>query len=130
MERKESGLLHEKIPKNLLLPIVENSFYHGLSNEDDFFSGNIDISIYSIDQKIVVEISDDGKGISKEKLDYIKENKWKSPDKDRTHIGLSNVYERLCFIYQDNFSFDISSTLGYGTTCSIVIPFHSKEMQL
>lgn len=66
MERKESGLLHEKIPKNLLLPIVENSFYHGLSNKDDFFSGNI----------------------------------------------------------------DISSALGYGTTCSIVIPFHSKEMQL
>ncbi len=126
----ESGLLHEKIPKNLLLPIVENSFYHGLSNEDDFFRGNIDISIYSIDQRIVVEISDDGKGISKEKLDYIKENKWKSPDKDRTHIGLSNVYERLCFIYHDDFSFDISSTLGYGTTCSIVIPFYSKEMKL
>ncbi|HHV10981.1 MAG TPA: histidine kinase [Clostridiales bacterium] len=124
----ESSLLYHKIPKNLLLPIVENSFYHGLSNEDGIFQGNIDISIYSIKDKIIIEISDNGKGIPPEKLQYFKENQFKSPDVDRTHIGLSNVYQRLGFIYKDCFSFDISSSLGHGTTCSITIPFKDDEL--
>ncbi len=123
----DSTLLHHKIPKNLLLPIVENSFYHGLSNEDGIFQGNIDISIYSIKDKIIIEISDDGKGIPPEKLEYFKEHEFKSPDVDRTHIGLSNVYQRLGFIYQEDFSFDISSSLGYGTTCSITVPFREGD---
>lgn len=120
----DSALLHQQIPKNLLLPIVENSFYHGLSYEDGIFQGNIDISIYSLDEHIVIEISDDGKGISPEKLEFFRQNQCQSPDNDRTHIGLSNVYQRLCFIYQENFTFDILSSLGYGTTCSISIPLN------
>lgn len=118
----ETSLMHEKIPKNLLIPIIENSFYHGLSKDNGIIQGQIDITIYSIHDTITIEISDDGAGISEEKAAYLKAHQFRTPDKDRTHIGLSNVYERLQYIYHEDFILDLSSHLGFGTTFSISIP--------
>lgn len=118
----ETSLMRERIPKNLLIPIIENSFYHGLSKDNGTIQGQIDITIYSIGDTITIEISDNGVGISDEKADYLKSHQFRTPDKDRTHIGLSNVYERLQYIYHEDFLLDLSSHLGFGTTFSISIP--------
>ncbi len=48
---------------------------------------------------------------------------------DRTHIGLSNVYERLSYIYHDRFSIHVDSTLGFGTTFSITIPKYDSSYE-
>ena len=124
----EPALLNERIPKNLLLPLFENSFYHGLAQEDGVFRGKINIIIYSIENEINIEISDDGKGIPLEKLLFLKENNYQTPDKDRTHIGLSNVHERLSYIYKDRYKMNMNSSVGFGTTCSISLPFYESKM--
>lgn len=125
----ETHTLPEKIPKNLLIPIIENAYYHGLTNEDGDIIGSIDISIYTIDNEIVIEISDDGIGIPQEKLSYLLEHNFQTIQNDRTHIGLSNVYERLSYIYHDQFSIHVDSTLGFGTTFSITIPKYDSSYE-
>lgn len=125
----ETHTLPEKIPKNLLIPIIENAYYHGLTNEDGDIIGSIDISIYTIDNEIVIEISDDEIGIPQEKLSYLLEHNFQTIQNDRTHIGLSNVYERLSYIYHDQFSIHVDSTLGFGTTFSITIPKYDSSYE-
>ena len=125
----ETHAISEKIPKNLLIPIIENAYYHGLTNEDGDIVGSIDISIYTINDEIVIEISDDGTGIPQEKLTYLLENNFQTIQNDRTHIGLSNVYERLSYIYHNQFSIHVDSTLGFGTTFSITIPKYDPSYE-
>lgn len=124
----ENEILAEKLPKNLLIPIVENSYYHGLCDDNGDITGEIEINIYRCSDDIVIEISDNGNGISPERLEYLKAHKFCSPDTDRTHIGLSNVYKRLHYIYQDNFSIDIGSDTGCGTTVSITLPIKPQNL--
>lgn len=125
----ETSILNEKIPKNLLIPIIENAYYHGLSSADGKMCGEIEIYIYSISPQIVIEISDNGAGMPEEKMAYLKSHHFQTPEQDRTHIGLSNVYERLQYIYKDTFSIDINSKLGFGTTISISLPYYSPELE-
>jgi len=119
-------LLSEKIPKNILLPIVENAFYHGLTDEEGNIMGSIEISIYEMEHRINIEISDDGIGINREKLDEMKKRNYQIPNTDRSHIGLTNIYDRLQLVYQDKFEFDIESQLEFGTTFSISFPFYDS----
>ncbi len=125
----EPNLLNEMVPKNILLPIVENSFYHGLSDDKGFISGTIDISIYSMDKNIIIEISDDGIGMDHDQIQKLKSNYYQVDTTDRSHIGLTNVYERLHYVYQDHFTLDVHSTVHYGTTFSFSLPFLSEEMK-
>jgi two-component system, sensor histidine kinase YesM len=125
----ETHIIFEKIPKNLLIPIIENSYYHGLTKDNGIIQGKIDITIYSIENDIIIEISDDGTGISNDKIDYLKKHNFQTTEQDRTHIGLSNIYERLHYIYHENFSIDMNSTIGFGTTFSITIPKYDPSYE-
>jgi len=119
----DPALLNEKVPKNLLLPIVENAFSHGLTDDNGNVSGTIDINIYSMGDNIVIEISDDGIGISPEMLNELDQNHYQVKKTDREHVGLTNVYERLHYAYGNDFSFHVESELHFGTTFSISLPY-------
>jgi len=124
----DPDLLQQKVPKNILLPIVENSFYHGLSDEKGIISGTIDINIYTMKHKIIIEISDDGNGMSKERLSNLVNENYKVENTNRSHIGLTNVYERLYYVYQNDFSLEAQSTINFGTTFSISLPYLTDKM--
>ncbi|MEG0914535.1 MAG: histidine kinase, partial [Christensenellaceae bacterium] len=53
-------LFDKKIPKMILQPLVENAIIHGFNNSG---FGTIKVCINSIQQQIVITVSDDGKGI-------------------------------------------------------------------
>ncbi|WP_165793113.1 tetratricopeptide repeat-containing sensor histidine kinase [Sphingobacterium haloxyli] len=50
-----------QLPPMLLQPVVENAINHGVTDQTD---ANIEISIHLAQQKLVISISDNGKGIS------------------------------------------------------------------
>ncbi|MDI3508693.1 MAG: two-component system, sensor histidine kinase YesM [Clostridiales bacterium] len=64
---------------------------------------------------------DNGIGISKEKLEQIREHLKKEFDYSE-HIGLLNINERLRLIYGDNYSMTIRSKFGMGTAIYITFP--------
>ena len=113
-----------RILKNILQPLVENAISHGLADAGGTISGNISIMIYTMDSQLIIEISDDGKGIDQTMLAQLHEYHFNinKAAGGRIHIGLDNIYQRLKRIYQDDFTMDINSTIGFGTTVMIAFP--------
>lgn len=114
------------IPKGILQLLVENALVHGLMGaEDDALHGSISVAIYSeADERLVIEVNDDGRGIDAERLEYMRAHKFDiSTAKEDSHIGLNNIYKRLEYLYPGNFQMDIFSHKGDGTSVVISIPY-------
>lgn len=109
------------MPGFLLQPLVENSIVHGL--EQRIEKGCLDITILRREEKLYFSVSDDGQGIEKEKLEFLKkqcnEEEGASAGKG---IGLKNVYRRLLLLYGEASEFQINSEPGKGTRVSFYIP--------
>lgn len=123
----DEAVLQRKIPKNILQPLMENAYYHGLSTDTGEIRGNITILIYALDDELVLEISDDGKGFSEQRLKEIRNNfLYGTLHKQKeTHIGLENIYRRISYLYGEHFSMDIQSEEGHGATVILTFPMDS-----
>jgi sensor histidine kinase YesM len=98
------------VPSMLLQPLVENSIKHGLARKVG--GGRITIKTLVRDGHTVIEVHDDGLGMSEERLRQALGD----------GIGLSNVNERLRTIYGANYHLKLRSVPGEGTCASIEIP--------
>lgn len=108
------------IPKLTLQPIVENSILHGIL-EKDSKEGTIIITGWESDDDIVILISDDGVGMSKDKMDAILTDKPIGPTKG-SNVAISNIHHRLMLLYGKEYGLSYSSTIGTSTEVQIKIP--------
>ena len=115
------------IPKNILQPLAENSYYHGFPALDKGQEGHVDVLIYTMGDELVLEVSDDGIGMTSERLDMLLNQSYEIYKDKKPHIGLDNIRQRLAYIYPDRYQFEIQSSPGYGTTISITIPLGATE---
>ncbi|WP_169824206.1 sensor histidine kinase [Clostridium formicaceticum] len=108
-----------------LQPIVENAIIHGLQDQEE---GKIEILILREKNYVKVQIKDNGRGISEEKLKHIfKENSEKNKKGHTTGLGLSNVKKRLELHFgMENLIF-IDSQVDQGTSIDIFIPLKDGE---
>jgi two-component system LytT family sensor kinase len=98
------------VPSMILQPLVENSIKHGLSRKVG--GGRITIKTLVRDAHTIIEVHDDGLGMTEERLEHALGD----------GIGLSNVDERLRVIYGANYHLKLTSVPGEGTCASIAIP--------
>ena len=98
------------VPSMLLQPLVENSIKHGLSRKVG--GGTITITAKRRDGLAVIEVRDDGLGMSEERL----------VGALGRGIGLTNVNERLRTIYGASCELTLTSHTGHGTCATIEIP--------
>ena len=115
-------LMEEQIPKNMIQPLVENSLFHGLIDEEsgEFCGKNI-ITVFRYDEKkLVLSVEDNGGGMDAEKLDEINSMKFNPEDRGKK-IGLSNIRGRLYYLYGNTNCMKIESEMGKGT--KILIEF-------
>ncbi len=106
------------IPKLIIQPIVENAIYHGLRPNG---GGKINISFESLDNDIIIIVSDNGKGFDTEKL------KEDSPSDNKIYlggIGIKNVDHRIKLLCGDNYGISIKSAPGMGT--KVIIKLKEK----
>ena len=84
-----------------------------------------------MNQQIIIELSDNGIGISPEHLTALHKTLLSPPalvsDKATAHIGIENIYRRVQYLYHNHFSMDIQSTPGHGTTVSLSLPLSPPE---
>ena len=113
-------LMDDQIPKLTLQPVVENAILHGIL-ETDSKSGTIVLTGWLEDQDLVLLISDDGVGMSKEKLDTILTGTGSSSGKG-TNIAIYNTHRRLQILYGPDYGLFYSSEPGKGTEVQIRIP--------
>jgi len=98
------------VPSMILQPLVENSIKHGLASKVG--GGRITISTQRRDGHAVIEVRDDGLGMSEERLEQAFGG----------GIGLNNVNERLRTIYGAHYQLKLTSVPGRGTCASVEIP--------
>lgn len=118
---------NQRIPKFGILTFVENSCIHGI--EKKIKGGNIDIIVMKDDDRINIEIMDNGAGIEKEQLEKIQQSLKEasmSKIKDGKSIGMLNAYIRLKMYYQDDAEIQIDSVLGEGTDIYMSLPYIEK----
>jgi two-component system LytT family sensor kinase len=98
------------VPSMILQPLVENSIKHGLARKVG--GGRITIKTRVFDGHTIIEVRDDGLGMTEERLEHALGD----------GIGLSNVNERLRTIYGPPYHLKLTSEPGQGTCVSVEIP--------
>ena len=98
------------VPSMILQPLVENSIKHGL--EKKIGAGRITITTRLHNRQVVIEVHDDGLGMTEERLEQAFAD----------GIGLSNVNERLRTIYGVGCQLKLKSIPGEGTWARMEIP--------
>ena len=111
-----------KILPLLLQPIVENAFVHGLEGMKE--KGKITVSAFEDLGYLIVEISDNGCGITKERLEFINNNLGKVNKKENGHqsIGMGNINERIKIFYGNEYGIYVFSELNIGTKVVLILP--------
>ena len=119
----DESLNNVQIPKNIIQPLVENSLFHGLiDQENGQISGVIKISIHMVENNITIKVSDNGRGIESDKLKKLNiPNKPFEPESRGKNIGIDNIKERLYCLYGNCNCMKIYSIQSEGTIVSIVL---------
>ena len=108
------------IPKITIQPLVENALYHGIKNKRG--SGTIHIRGKKQDGILVIEIEDDGIGISKERLWQVNDGIRKKVLTGKDIYGLYNVNERIRLNFGEEYGINIESNYGEGTLVRVLLP--------
>jgi len=126
--REGMNLEEYRVLPLLLQPIVENAIVHGLEAKEK--DGKVRFSIYTMDDVVYVDVSDNGCGMDEEMLrtvmtkvqDYTKKRR-------KSSIGLYNINRRIKLNYGEQYGLDIQSTPGEGTTVRVTFPAIKSEKE-
>ena len=115
----EEGTENCRILKLILQPVVENAIIHGFSGRLE--SGLISIRVCRHDTRLAIDVSDNGNGMSEERIQLILRGEEK-PSNTFLRVGIKNIIDRLTLQYGNDAGFSIASSPGCGTTVHIAFP--------
>lgn len=114
------GSLEEEMPPLIIQPLVENAVKHGINKSVN--GGCVEISVTDNESEILIKVSDDGIGMTNDKLKKILKFD------ESCGIGFANVYKRLKTLYGDRATMNVESHVGTGTIIEVVIPKVNNEV--
>ena len=115
----DPALYDYTILKLTLQPVVENALYHGIKNKRG--KGKITVRGYERDDRIFLEVIDNGIGMDEAELERLK-GKLKGEASHERGFGIGNVNERLRLNYGPEYGLSFESVKGEGTTVTVCIP--------
>ena len=107
-------ILDYNILNLILQPLIENAIDHGIDLKTNG-RGGIKIIGKKQNDEIVLIVSDNGVGMSKEQAESILTNK-------SNGYGVKNVNERIKLYYGEQYQLKIESEIGIGTKVKVTIP--------
>lgn len=111
------------IPKMILQPLLENSVVHGIEENS---AVEVVLKGWIAKNEIIFVVSDNGKGISKEKREELE--KALEDNSISAHIGMSNVHQRLRKIYGPSYGLKIGKK-EQGFMVTLNIPYGTEFSQ-
>ena len=104
------------VPKMMLQPLVENAIYHGLKYKEDW--GTIKICVQKQENGILVEVADNGIGMTSERLEELS----RLEKKPEGHFGVYSVDHRLKLYFGADTGLHFESVYGEGTRVTFYMP--------
>ena len=111
--------------KLMLQPLVENAIYHGMEFMDG--DGLITIKAWRENDELYLSVSDNGLGMTEDKVDMVLEGKSNSGNGRGSGIGVKNVNERIKLYFGEAYGLKIDSEPDEGTTIIIHLPAKKYE---
>ncbi|MFC5647696.1 sensor histidine kinase [Paenibacillus solisilvae] len=110
------------VPKLLLQPLVENAVVHGIEPLTDEL-GFIEVNASITSGSITIEITDNGIGITAEKLEELLQiSREGKPPPGSEGFAIANICKRIRIYYGESAAFNIQSIPGSGTRVLLVLP--------
>ncbi|WP_204604717.1 histidine kinase [Cohnella boryungensis] len=120
----DSELHGLEVAKMSLQPLIENYIVHGLRTDRD--DNRIEISIVREEDRVRIDVRDNGNGIAKSRLEEIRQVlRFPEIVNEKASFGLRSVNERLQLMHGKPFGVEIDSEPGQGT--SVTVWFPAKE---
>lgn len=116
----EEACLDQLIPPLTLQPLIENAIIHAIEPREE--GGMISLRITQRDERVIIEIEDDGVGMDMEKIEQVLHERYEPTEGHSTGIGLSNVVKRLRLFYKVEDAFFIESELNKYTNIILKLP--------
>lgn len=114
-------MMDYSVPKTIIQPLVENAILHGILPEEE--NGSIQISIRQEEETLVIAVQDDGVGITDEHLTLFEQGHPITYGRnDRKHIGISNVRDRIRYLYGEPYGMWIERLPERGTRVTLRLP--------
>lgn len=115
-----------RVPKTIIQPLVENAILHGILPAER--EGKIGVHISECDGKLLILVEDDGEGIGQEELERFREGKEIVAEKSgRKHVGVSNVRDRIRYLYGEPYGMEIKRKENGGTKVFLWLPLQRME---
>lgn len=118
-------LYEYKILKLTLQPLVENSLYHGIKYKRA--RGMITVTGSFMEDKICLEVADNGVGMEQEELEALRREIQKPCQETEQGFGLANVNERIRMNFGAEYGMTIDSEKGKGTRVKIILPARHSD---
>ena len=109
-----------QVPALILQPIVENAIFHGL--EAKASGGLIVVDVLKDGDDLLINISDDGKGMDSRRLKEVRARIELDADEARKSIGLVNVSGRIKINFGKEYGLTIDSEENIGTCVGLRLP--------
>ncbi|HKJ86492.1 MAG TPA: sensor histidine kinase [Spirochaetia bacterium] len=129
----DETVMRLRAPKVILQPLVENAIYHGIKNKEG--GGRVAISAGLHAERVVLSVSDDGVGMSPERMRCVLEPQTDSGPQttheglngSRSRVGLRNVHERIQLYFGEEFGLTFRSNNGSGTIVDVRLPIIGQQ---
>ena len=120
----DKNLPHCLVDSRRIQQVLVNLIMNGVQAVED--RGKISISTRTKDDNVLIEIEDDGPGISKEVLDKIFDPFFSTKEQGKgTGLGLSVSYG---IIHEHNGEIKVQSTPGHGARFTVIIPLSRMSL--
>lgn len=118
---EDEEVLNYSVIKLILQPLVENAIYHGIKQKRGM--GRIVIGVRKAEGKLIFTVTDDGAGMSPQKLEELREMlRERDPKNPNTGYGIFNVNERIRLLWGNEYGLRFVSEPGKGTTVEVWHP--------
>lgn len=116
---EDDELLACRVLKLMLQPLVENAIVHGVGQS----GGLVLLRVYAEQGDLKIEVTDNGKGMTKERMDMLLGQPQASEQPSRfSGMGVRNVHERINRMYGEPYGVKLYSEPGLYTKAEVRFP--------
>ena len=106
----------------IVQPLVENAIFHGLSMLET--EAVLAIDVFRTQEQIVLQVSDNGEGMTKQQL----QNIWNPSDQRKgfNRISMKNIRSRIQYVYGTGAVITVESEPHKGTNVRIIVTLNGE----